>query len=367
MTRIHTLLGLLAVGCVEEKEETARCDGETIICTIAGTGDQGYNHQNQAALDTDLYFPNALTLNGAGEILINDSRNFLVRHLDGDNLISVVGKVANTYAQTGPAIESPLYTVADITYGPDGLLYFVEGQGHQVGVVDLDAGELTVLAGIQAIDAGFNEGEVPVEEAEFDTLAGIAVADDGTIYVSDAAQGTIRAITTSDTVRTVAGADEEGFPISDEADPNRMVYPQKLVIHGGTLYVADSGRHRIASVDVSTGELTNAIGVTDTRGYMGDQYEASGAHLSDPYGFAFNDAGRMIIADTGNDALRAVFPDGTIDTIAGRDATGYSGDTEPSEGASLRGPMDVIYAPDGDVVFADTENAVIRRIDQPSW
>ena len=40
---------------------------------------------------------------------------------------------------------------------------------------------------------------------------------------------------------------------------------------------------------------------------------------------------------------------------------------EASEGASLRRPMDVVHAPDGDVVFADTENAVVRRIDQPTW
>ena len=65
--------------------------------------------------------------------------------------------------------------------------------------------------------------------------------------------------------------------------------------------------------------------------------------------------------------IEAVFPDGTIDTIAGRGATGFDGDTEASEGASLRSPRDVVYAPDGDVVFADTENAVVRRIDQPTW
>ena len=369
MNHIHAAIALLTIGCVSQKEETARCDGETIVCTIAGTGDQGYNHQNQVALDTDLNFPNAVAIDQDGELLINDSRNFLIRRLVGENAMSVVGKVANTYAQTGPALDSPLYTVSDMVIGPNGLLYLVEGQGHQVSVVDLIAGELTVLAGVQAITVGFNEGSVPAEEAEFDTLAGIAVGDDGTIYVSDSAQGLIRAIKPDNTVVTVAGADAEGFPIGDgdSSNPNRLVSPQKLVFHDGTLYVADSGRHRIASVDVSTGEITNVIGETDTRGYMGDDGVAADAHLSDPYGFAFNSAGRMIVADTGNDALRAVFPDGTIDTVAGRGATGYDGDTEASEGASLDGPMDVIYAPDGDVIFADTDNAVIRRIDQPMW
>jgi len=367
MKVLHGCLGLLVVGCVQKKEEDARCTGETIICTIAGTGEQGYNHQDQSALDTDLNFPNAVDFDANGEMLVNDSRNFLIRRLEGENLISVVGKVANTYAQTGPAQESPLFTVADISVGPDGLLYLVEGQGHQVAVVDLDAGELTVIAGVQGISTGFNEGEVPVEEAEFDTLSGVAVGDDGTVYVADSAKNLVRAITTDDTVITVAGADEEGFPISDAADPNRLESPQKLAFYGGTLYVADSGRHRIVSVNIGTGELTNVIGETDVRGYMGDQYEAVSAQLAEPYGFAFNLAGRMIVADTGNDALRAVFPDGTIDTVAGRGATGYDGDTEASEGASLNSPMDVAYQPNGDLVFADKGNAVVRRISQPNW
>lgn len=369
MKRVIVGMALCSIGCVEAKEETARCDGEAIICTIAGTGDQGYNHQNQAATDTDLNFPNAVALDGNGDLLINDSRNFLIRKLDGLNLMSVVGKVANTYAQTGPALNSPLYNVADMVVASDGLLYIVEGLGHQVSVVDLVAGELTVLAGVQAITTGFDEDEVAAEDAQFDSLSGIAVGDDGTVYLSDSGSNLIRALTPDNTVVTVAGADEEGFPIAADAgnDQDRLDSPQKLVFHDGTLYVADSGRHRIATVDVDTGSITNVIGTTDTRGYFGDGSAAEDALLSDPYGFAFNDAGRMIIADTGNDALRAVFADGTIDTVAGRGATGFAGDTEQSEGASLNGPMDIEYSTDGDVVFADTENAVVRRIDQPTW
>ena len=360
---------LAMMGCVEPKEETARCDGEAIICTIAGTGDQGYNHQNQTALDTDLNYPNALAWDADDRLLINDSRNYLIRRMDGEILTTVVGKVSNTYAQTGPALNSPLFTVSDMVVGPDDLLYFVEGQGHQVGVVDLAAGELTILAGVQAITDGFNEDEVAADEAEFDALSGIAVANDGTIYVADSGSNMIRAITADDRVITVAGADEEGFPIAadGEDDGNRLDSPQKLLLHEGVLYVADSGRHRIASVDTATGTITNVVGATDVRGYLGDGGPPEDAQLAGPYGFAFNSAGRMIIADTGNDALRAVFADGTIDTIAGRGATGFDGDTEASEGASLRSPRDVVYAPDGDVVFADTENAVVRRIDQPTW
>jgi hypothetical protein len=365
----RTLLNLLVIGYIgkDNPDENPRCQGSTIICTIAGTGDAGYNIQNQQALDTDLNNPSALALDSSGRVLINDSRNFLVRRLDDDGVLrSVVGVHNNTYAQDGPATVSPLKDVTDMTIGPDGLLYMVESQGQQIVVVDLDESELTVLAGSPG-DPGFDETDVAVEDGHFDTLTGIAVADDGTIYVSDSGSAMIRSISPEGTLSTVAGADEEGFPLFDEDEPNRLEDPQKLEIYDGQLYVADTGRHRIVTVDLDTGELTNVIGDTDVRGYMGDGSDWAEAKLDSPYGFTFGSGGRMVIADSGNDAVRAVLTDGTIDTISGRGARGYAGDEGLAEPASLYLPLDVIYVDDGDLILADGGNAVVRRIDQPDW
>ena len=363
------LLSTLVMGCIvkDDSGENPRCNGVNIICTIAGTGDAGYNVQNQQALDTDLNNPNALALDGSGTLLINDARNFLIRRLNDDGVLeSVVGKQSNTYAQTGSALDSPLMDIADMTMGPDGLLYMVESQGQQILTVDLDAGELTVLAGSPG-EPGYDETDVPVEDGHFDVLTGIAVADDGTIYLADAGNNLIRSISPEGLLQTVAGADEEGFPLIDDSDPNRLSEPQKMELHDGVLYVADTGRHRIVTVDLNTGELTNVIGDTDVRGYMGDGADWSDAKLDSPYGFTFGSGGRMVIADSGNDAIRAVLTDGTIDTISGRGVRGYAGDEGEAEPASLYLPLDVLFADDGDLIFADGGNAVVRRIDQPNW
>ncbi|MAY79150.1 MAG: hypothetical protein CL930_11650 [Deltaproteobacteria bacterium] len=363
------LLSTLTIGCIvkDDADENPRCSGETIICTIAGTGDAGYNVQNQQALDTDLNNPNALALDGFGNLLINDARNFLIRSLKDDGVLeSIVGKQNNTYAQEGPAIDSPLKDIADMTIGPDGMLYMVESQGQQILMVDLVSGELVVLAGSPG-EPGYDETDVAVEDGHFDVLTGIAVADDGTIYIADAGSNLIRSISTDGILSTVAGADEAGFPLIDEGDPNRFSEPQKMELHDGVLYVADTGRHRIVTVDLDTGELTNVIGDTDVRGYMGDGGDWSEAKLDSPYGFTFGSGGRMVIADSGNDAIRAVLTDGTIDTVSGRGVRGYAGDEGEAEPASLYLPLDVIYAEDGDLIFADGGNAVVRRIDQPNW
>ena len=366
-------MSTLAVGCVEKVDDDAnqRCNFDGVICTIAGKDSAGYNHQNQDALDTKLNDPNALAMDSFGRVLINDSRNQLVRRLEDDGILTTIaGRVEKTYAQAGHPLDSPLNVVVDMAVGPDGNLYMVESQGQQVVMVDMVYEELSIIAGSPGEpEPGFNEGDVPIEDVSFSGLSGIVVSGNGTIYLSDAGENVnlVRAITADGMVMTIAGEDENNFPIFDEADPNKLLSPQKLGLHNGQLYVADTGRHRIVTVDVATGELTNVAGQTDAAGYQGDGGPLNRISLDSPYAFAFAPDGRMLIADSGNDAIRAVMIDGTVDTVVGRGSSGFSGDEGPAEEASMDTPRDVMYAPDGSLIIADSYNARIRRVNEPGW
>ena len=365
------LAGVFGLGCVEQKEEdgNARCALDGVICTIAGKDSAGYNHQNQDALDTRLNDPNALGIDSFGRLLINDSRNHLVRRLEDDGILTtIVGRVEKTYAQAGHPLDSPLNVAVDMTVGPDGNLYMVESQGQQVIMVDMVYESLSIIADSPGEpDPGFDEGDVSIEDAHFSGLSGIVVSQNGTIYVSDAGVNLVRAITPDGIVKTIAGADENNFPIFDESDPNKLTEPQKLGLYGGQLYVADTGRHRIVTVDVSTGVLTNVAGQTDAAGYQGDGGALSSISLDSPYAFTFNDYGSMLIADSGNDAIRAQIGAGVVDTVVGRGAGGFGGDEGPAEEASLDTPRDVMYAPDGSLIIADSYNARVRRVNEPGW
>jgi NHL repeat. len=80
------------------------------------------------------------------------------------------------------------------------------------------------------------------------------------------------------------------------------------------LFIADTGNHRVCAVDAN-GILTVVAG-TGRPGHSGDGGSAIEALLSSPRGVAVSSDGVLYIADTGNGRLRAVLPDGRIESVS---------------------------------------------------
>jgi hypothetical protein len=103
---------------------------------------------------------------------------------------------------------------------------------------------------------------------------------------------------------------------------------------------------------------------TGPAGAIGDGSLAAGAQLSGPRGVARLADGSLLIADTGNNKIRKIAPDGTITTAAGSGTLGGAGDNGPANVAQLSGPRDVAVAADGvSFYIADTGNNRVRLVD----
>ena len=103
---------------------------------------------------------------------------------------------------------------------------------------------------------------------------------------------------------------------------------------------------------------------TGTAGAIGDGSLAAGAQLSGPRGVARLADGSVLVADTGNNKIRRISPDGTITTAAGSGTLGGAGDNGPAIVAQLSGPRDVAVAADGASFYvADTGNNRVRLVD----
>lgn len=90
-----------------------------------------------------------------------------------------------------------------------------------------------------------------------------------------------------------------------------------------------------------------------------------GAKLHEPFGAALDAAGNMFICEESGRILK-VDAKGVLKVIAGEGGKGYSGDGGPAAKAQLHFPHNLIVAPNGDLLIADTLNNCIRKIDAKS-
>jgi DNA-binding beta-propeller fold protein YncE len=74
--------------------------------------------------------------------------------------------------------------------------------------------------------------------------------------------------------------------------------------NAGNLYIADVRSHRIRRVDLNSGIISTAAGLT--RGFSGDGFPAIRAQLYYPTGVFVDESGNLYIADDGNNRIRKV-------------------------------------------------------------
>ena len=151
-------------------------------------------------------------------------------------------------------------------------------------------------------EKGFSDGFCT--EARFCHPTGLAVDDDGLLYIADTGNGAIRTLDTEGNVRTVC---------ADLAEPTGLCW------HDGALYIAETGRSRILCLeDGALTVLAGDGGEKDEYGVYGWGFAdgpAASALFEHPQGLAVADDGAVYIADTGNGAIRRLM-DGRISTMA---------------------------------------------------
>ncbi|WP_371867940.1 gluconolaconase [Pseudoduganella rivuli] len=185
---------------------------------------------------------------------------------------------------------------------------------------------------------------------------GVALDANGNVYIADGGDANrIRRIAPDGTVTTLAGG-AEGYADGPAAQA-RFNTPSGIAIdRQGNLYVADTGNHAIRKItpDGTVSTLAGS-GVAGTADGIG-----KAAQFNGPVGLAVDDDGTVYVADTYNDTIRKIAPDGVVSTLAG---TGVPGDADgPALQASFDTPCALAIDTDGALLVADTRNDAIRRI-----
>jgi sugar lactone lactonase YvrE len=230
---------------------------------------------------------------------------------------------------------------------------------------------------------GFNEGCVGPADALFRRPRRLALGADGLLYITDNQNHAVRSLNpATGQVCTVAGTGLEGYNDSgNERDfPPTFSFPNGLALDSsGTIYVTENGNgvvRRIlrsgSGITVSTfaglfSEITDRARqkrLNSTRlgqdSYRDSTLLESGFRLPDDILIAPD--GSMYIADAGNNAIRRINPDGSVETIAGNGVPGFADGI--AQNARFNTPTALALSADGGFLFvADTSNHRVRRID----
>jgi hypothetical protein len=170
----------------------------------------------------------------------------------------------------------------------------------------------------------------------------------------------VRKITPAGTVSTIAGtghccySGDGGAATSTDLDPTVVA-----VDSGGNVYI--DGYARV--LKIATNGIVTTVAGTGAYGYSGDNGPATSAQLSGSInGLAVDSTGNLYLSDQYNGRVRKVTPGGTITTVAGNGAYGYSGDGGLGTSAQLAYPGSLAVDAAGNLYIADSSNARVRRV-----
>lgn len=177
-------------------------------------------------------------------------------------------------------------------------------------------------------------------------------------YQYDAAGGQTR----ENANAAVTNGYNANWGVATASTTRRMAIYATLTTATTTIYVADTGNHRIREF-LEGGNIATVAG-TGVGGFGGDGGAATVAQLDEPLAVSVNGADDLFIADEQNHRIRMVdYATGNISTFGGAGTIGYSGDGGAATAAEMYEPRGVFVDRSGNVYLGDSRNHVVRVID----
>jgi DNA-binding CsgD family transcriptional regulator/sugar lactone lactonase YvrE len=250
----------------------------------------------------DIGFASSIAVDGSGNLYLLTIRDSTLEvwMVSPTHFMSLVTKVDPSDVVISDFWAEP---VGGLAVGNDGTLYIADRGGNRVWKYSRDH-QLSVYAGTGV--SGDSGDGAAARDAKLHSPAGLAVDDQrGYVYIADSGNNRIRKVDRSGVISPVAGTG--GF-YGDAGDGGpalqaHLSFPFGVAIaHDGTLFISDTGNNRVRQVTPS-GQI-QALAGTGQGGFSGDGGAASSAELSAPEGIALDAAGDLFVADTINHRVR---------------------------------------------------------------
>jgi sugar lactone lactonase YvrE len=307
------------------------------------------------ATETTLSEPGAVAVGADGAFYVADTGHCTVWKVANQKATAIMG--------TGVCSPQPaestqfLREVGGVAVAGDGTVYASDTRSCLIR--QWRAGTLSIAAGNGRCAYG-GDGSA-ASEASINNPSGLALDDEGTLYVADSGNCRVRQIR-GGVISGLAGgvrcgyAGDGGSPAVAELDD-----PTGIAVDAqGRLYVAEAANCRVRMIDGDT--ISTLAG--DGSCAFGEQIEDPGAAgLGFPRGVAVGGGGTVYIADTHGCRVLAV-QSGAVSVVAGNGSCGFGGDGGNAAAAQLDLPGGIAVAANGDLYIADTQNCSVRLVHQ---
>lgn len=326
-----------------------------MVSTLAGAAKVG-GYTNGPAPAARFRCPNGLAVDGAGNLYVADTANQSIRKIDASGLvITLAGSAHKHGTKDGAGEAARFYGPFGIAVGATGNLFVADTGNNTIRKI-LPDGTVSTLAG-GAGQPGNSDGAWL--SARFRNPWGVAVEPDGDMVVADSSNDSIRKLTTSGMVYTLAGQPGTIGCLDGFGDNAQFNNPSAVAEDAaGNIYVSDSGNDVIR-------KITPSRVVSTLAGSAGNAGSADGngaaARFWNPQGLAVDGTGNIYVADTGNNTIRKISPMGQVTTIAGLPGSTGSADGSGPQ-ARFNGPAGIAVDKNGNLYVADTNNHTVRKV-----
>jgi sugar lactone lactonase YvrE len=287
------------------------------LSVVAGGARYWFSGDGGPARSAMLAAAESVAVDPSGDVFIADTLNHRIRKVGRDGVITTIaGNGTSGFAgDGGPAAAAELFSPETLAVDAAGNLFIGESGNHRIRKVSRD-GVISTIAGNGTAGSSGDGG--PATSAQLSFPRGVAVDAAGNLYIGEGESGNrIRKVDRKGIITTVAGNGTAGF--SGDGGPAtqaQLSNPRSVAADtAGNFFIVDTHNHRIRKVD-SKGVITTVAG-NGSAGSSGDGGPAIAAQLNFPQDAMVDAGGNLYIADL-SDRIRKVTPDGIITTLAVR-------------------------------------------------
>jgi sugar lactone lactonase YvrE len=298
--------------------------------------------------------PKAVTVDSTGNLFVADTENQTIRKITSAGIVSTfAGQAGNSGTNNGTTSAARFFFPSGITLDSSGNLYVADNSTIRKITPALIVSTLAGSAGKPGSADGTGNN------ARFSFPSGVAVDSDGSVYVSDFGDNTIRKITSAAVVSTIAGLTSLGGSADGTGNTARFFAPQGIAVDiAGNLYVGDTANNTVRKI-TAAGVVTTLAGLAGSSGT--NDGAGNNARFNGPAGVAVDGAGNLYVADSFNDTIRKITPAGIVSTFAGLPRSSGSADGTNTT-ARFFYPTGIAIDSTGNLFVADTDNNTIRKI-----